>query len=71
MHSGIITADISDHFPIFLISKNLMLEASNQPTYITKPEINDESIACFATLLSVIDQKHVLKKNSPKFAMNS
>ena len=23
MHSGIITADISDHFPIFLISKDL------------------------------------------------
>ena len=26
LHSGIITADISDHFPIFLISKDLMLD---------------------------------------------
>ena len=25
MHSGILTSDISDHFPFFLISKDLML----------------------------------------------
>ena len=34
MHSGIITADISDHFPIFLISKDLMLDSSNEPIRI-------------------------------------
>ena len=28
IHSGIMTADISDHFPIFLISKDLMLDAN-------------------------------------------
>ena len=43
MHSGIITADISDHFPIFLISKDLMLDSSNEPIHITKREINDKS----------------------------
>ena len=31
MHSGIIKADISDDFPIFLISKDLMLDSSNEP----------------------------------------
>ena len=37
MHSGIITADISDHFPIFLISKDLILDSSNELTiHITK-----------------------------------
>ena len=36
LHSGIITADISDHFPIFLISKDLMLDFSNEPTHIIK-----------------------------------
>ena len=41
MHSGIITADISDHFPIFLISTDLMLDSSNEPIHITKREIND------------------------------
>ena len=36
IHSGIINADISDHFPIFLISKGLMLDSSNEPMHITK-----------------------------------
>ena len=36
MNSGIITADISDHFPIFLISKDLMLDSSNELIHITK-----------------------------------
>ena len=49
MHSGIITADISDQFPIFLISKDLMLDSSNKPIHITKREINDKSIAYFKT----------------------
>ena len=41
IHSGIITADISDHFPILLISKDLILDSSNEPIHITKREIND------------------------------
>ena len=57
LHSGIITADISDHFPIFLISKDLMLDSSNEPIHITKREINDKSIAYFKTLLSIVDWK--------------
>ena len=42
MHYGIITADISelDHFRIFLVSKDLMLDSSNEPIYITRREIN-------------------------------
>ena len=52
MHSAIITADISDHFPIFLISKDLMLDTSNESMHITKGEINDKSIAYFKTPLS-------------------
>ena len=70
MHSGIITADISDHFPIFLISKYLMLDSSNEPILITKREINDKSIAYFKTLLSIVDWKHVLNENSPNNAYN-
>ena len=57
MHSGIVTADISDHFPIFLISKDLMLDSSNEPIPIAKREINDKSIGCFKTLLSVVNWK--------------
>ena len=55
MHSGIISADISDHFPMFLISKDLMLDSSNEPIHITKRETNDKPIAYFKTLLSIVD----------------
>ena len=47
MYSGIITADISDYFPIFLISKDLVLDSSNELIHITKREVNDESISLF------------------------
>ena len=70
MHSRIITADISDHFPIFLISKDLILDSSNEPIHITKREINDKSIAYFKTLLSIVDWKHVLNEDSPNNVYN-
>ena len=60
MHPGIITADISDHFPIFLISKDLMLDSSKKPIHITKREINDISLAYFKNLLSIVDWKHAI-----------
>ena len=70
MHSGFITDDISDHFPIFLISEVLMQDPSNEPIHITKREINDKSIAYFKTLLSIVYWKHVLNENSPNNAYN-
>ena len=70
MHSGIIAADISDYFPIFLISKDLMLESSNEPIHVTKREINYKSIVYSKTLLSIVDWKHVLSENSPNNAYN-
>ena len=70
MHSGIITADILDDFPRFLISKDLMLDSRNEPIHITKREIFNKSIAHFKTLLSILDCKHVLNENSPNNAYN-
>ena len=70
MHSEVITADISHHFPTFLISKYLMLDSSNEPIHIKKREINDKSIAYFKNLLSIVDWKHVLNENSPNNAYN-
>ena len=43
MSSWIITADISDHFPVFLISENLILNSSSELMHLTKQEINDKS----------------------------
>ena len=51
MHSGIVTTNISVNFPIFLISKDLSLDSSNERIHITKRERNDKSI----TLPSIID----------------
>ena len=39
MHSGIIAADLSDLFPTFLISEELMLDSSNKLIHITKREM--------------------------------
>ena len=68
MHSGIRTADISDHFSTFAISKDLMLDSSNEPIRITKREINDKYLAYIRTLLSIVDWK--LNENSPNNAYN-
>ena len=62
MHSGIVTTDISDHFPIFLISKYLMLNSINEPIHIAKRKLNDKSIAYFKTLLFILDWKHMLTR---------
>ena len=48
-----------------------MLDTSNEPIHITKREINDNSIAHFKTLLSIVDWKHVLNENSPNNAYNA
>ena len=64
MHSWIL-----DHFPIFLISKDLMLDSSNEPMHIIEQEIYDKSIAYFKALLSIVDL-HVLNENSPNNAYN-
>ena len=42
MDSGIVTADILDYFPIFPISKDLMLDSSHKSIHITKREINNK-----------------------------
>ena len=47
-----------------------MLDSSNEPIHLTKREINDKSIACLKTFLSIVDWKHVLNENSPNNAYN-
>ena len=70
MHSGIIIADILDHFPIFLISKDLMVDSRNEPIHITKREIYDKFIAYFKTHLPIVDCKHGFNENFPNNAYN-
>ena len=65
MHSGIIVADISDQFPIFLTSKNLLLDSSNEPIHITKREMNDKSIA-YLKLFSLLLNGNMCLTKIPK-----
>ena len=65
MHSGVL-----DHFPIFLILKDLMLDSSNEPIHITKREIYDKSLAYFKTVPSVVDWNHVPNENSANNTYN-
>ena len=65
MHFGIL-----DHFPLFVTSKDFMLDFSNEPTHIAKRDIYNKSIAYFKTLLTIVDWKHVLSENSPNNAYN-
>ena len=44
-----------------------MVDSSNEPIYLTKPEINDKSIADFKTPLSIADWKHVLNAKFGNF----
>ena len=50
MHYAIMATNISDGFPIFLISKDLLLDSSNDPIHVKKREIKHKSIAYFKTL---------------------
>ena len=47
-----------------------MLDSSNEPIHIITWEINGKSIAYFKTLLSIVDWKHMLNKNSSNNAYN-
>ena len=62
VHPEIITTNIPDHFPIFLISQDLMLDSSNELIHITKAEINHKCMAYFKIIFSIVDWKHVLHK---------
>ena len=55
MHSGIIKANISDHFPIFTILENSYNKNKNyEKTKITKRDFSNENIQNFQFLLENI-----------------
>ena len=69
MHSGIIKANISDHFPTFTILENSCRRNKNyEKTKITKPDFSNENIQNFQFLLEKIKwnqifflQMHLMK----------
>ena len=61
MHSGIIKANISDHFPIFAILENSCNKNKNyEKTKITKRDFSNENIQNFQFLLENIKWDQIL-----------
>ena len=71
MHSGIIKANISDHFPIFAILENSCNKNKNyEKTKITKRDFSNENIQNFQFLLENIKWDQLLPSNAPNEAYN-
>ena len=71
MHSGIIKANISDHFPIFAILENSCNKNKNyKKTKITKQDFSNENIQNFQFLLENIKWDQLLPSNAPNEAYN-
>ena len=56
---GIIKSDISDHFPIFLITSAQYLNNIQNKTTIRKQEINEKSRQYFTEILNEVNWKHL------------
>ena len=65
--TGIIKIDISDHFPIFLISNEKISENTKHIT-IQKRVINDQSILYFKEILHEVDWTHLYTLSNPNQA---
>ena len=71
LKTGIIKTDISDHFPIFLVSDTPDVSTYPLTTTIFKRYINDKSIKQFNLLLKEVNWNIVLKKKCPNKAYQS
>ena len=69
--TGIIKNDISDHFPIFVISNGLDVDLYPKHTTIFKRHINDNSINDFKTILNEANWESLLNINCPNKAYDS
>ena len=71
MHSGIIKANLSDHFPIFVILENSFNKNKNyKKAEIIKRDFSNESIQIFQFLLENIKWDHILSSNGLNKAYN-
>ena len=71
MHSGIIKANMSDHFPIFNILENSCSKNKNyKKMKITNRNFNNENIQNFQFLLENIKSDQFLPSNAPSEAYN-
>ena len=53
--TGILKVDISDHFPIFFISKSINVKTSQDPVFVTKRDINPFTLSLLKEILLKVD----------------
>ena len=71
IHSGIIKANISDHFPVFaILEKSCNKNKNCEKTKITKQDFSNENIQNFQFLLENIKWDKCLPSNAPNEAYN-
>ena len=71
MHSKIIKANISDHFPIYaILGHSCNKNKNNRKTKITKQDFSNENIHNFQFLLKKIKWDQLLSSNAPNEAYN-
>ena len=69
MHSGVIKANISDYFPVFVILENRCNKNKNyEKAKTTKRDFSNENIQNFQFLLEYIKWNQFLPSNAPNEA---
>ena len=53
--TGISKSDISDHFPVFLISKTTRADKYSAETFMKRENINSEALQEFKQILSLVN----------------
>ena len=67
--TGIVKTDISDHFPVFLITES-ELNKTSENEFVFKRKISDVKLREFKEALAYIDWNSVLNYNDPNSAYN-
>ena len=68
--TGISKSDISDHFPVFLISKTTRADKYSAETFMKRENINSEALQEFKQILSLVNQGSVAKLQDVNAASN-
>ena len=70
IETGLIKTDISDHFPIYIISNSPDIDVSSKTTEIYKRKINEKTIMHFKSLLKNTNWNSIYQFNCPNQAYN-
>ena len=70
LKTGILKSDISDYFPVFLISKTTEADKHSAETFVKRRNINSEALQEFKQILSLVDWDPVTKPQDANAVYN-